>query len=67
VVSLNIPHEKNKPHGIVTVSIGITTGDSIYEQNITAYLQRAEEAVYISKQEGGNSHTCLSFERGERV
>jgi PleD family two-component response regulator len=61
-MALNVPNKQNKPFGIVTVSVGVTTGHASTAQNITAYLQRADEALYMSKQKGGNCHTCLSFE-----
>ena len=56
----NILHEKNEA-GIVTVSIGITTSKVDSTQGSTDYIKRADEALYISKQNGRDKATYLSF------
>jgi len=60
VQDLKIPHEKNVS-GWVTISIGITTGQVAYTHNWSDYLKRADEALYMSKQNGRNQSTFLNF------
>jgi len=52
-----IPHDKNDAAGIVTVSIGITTGNTEYTQTGDDYIRRADEMLYQSKQNGRNRYT----------
>lgn len=56
VRELKIPHEKSE-FGVVTVSIGITTGSNIHLNTRDDYLKKADEALYISKKEGRNRST----------
>jgi len=56
-----IPHEKNDVAGIVTVSIGVTTGNAEYTRSGTDYIKKADEALYMSKQSGRNKYTFISF------
>jgi len=58
---LNIPHSKNKAASCVTVSIGVTTAKVTYPQNTGDYIKRADEALYISKQDGRNRYTFSPF------
>ena len=59
---LKIPHEKNDSgNGVVTVSIGIATGNSMIYQNSEEYLKRADDALYLSKNEGRNKYTFLAM------
>ena len=62
VQALNIPHEKNDAASCVTISIGITTGDVMHGQNYKDYLKRADEALYMSKDNGRNQYTYIDFE-----
>ena len=62
VQALNIPHEKNEAAGYVTVSIGITTGNVQHGQDCYAYLKRADEALYMSKNNGRNRYSYIDFE-----
>ena len=57
---LKIPHEKNEP-GIVTISIGIATGEYSHTQSWEDYLKKADEALYMSKQSGRNKFTFLDY------
>jgi len=58
--NLQIPHENNKD-GIATVSIGITTGILNYTQSWEEYLNKADEALYLSKNSGRDRCTFLAF------
>jgi len=57
----NIPHEKNEVADCVTVSIGITTGSVEHGQTFEDYIKRADEALYMSKNNGRNQYTYLDF------
>jgi len=58
---LKIPHEQNNNEGIVTISIGITTGYETYKRTWNDYIKKADEALYISKRSGRNKCTFLSM------
>jgi len=58
---LKIPHEKNEAAEYVTLSIGVTTGNVEYKQDLDMYLKRADEALYTSKESGRNKYTYLDF------
>jgi diguanylate cyclase (GGDEF)-like protein len=60
VRNLNIPHKKNTGK-IATISIGIATGDYTQTQNWADYQRKADEALYMSKNNGRNRYTLLSF------
>lgn len=57
-----ILHEKSAAASYVTISIGITTGRVKHAQSSDEYIKRADEALYISKNNGRNKCTFLSFE-----
>jgi len=57
----NIPHEKSEVADCVTVSIGITTGSVEHGQTFEDYIKRADEALYMSKNNGRNQYTYLDF------
>ncbi|MDR2921982.1 MAG: diguanylate cyclase [Treponema sp.] len=55
---LKIPHAENVGK-IVTISIGISTGDYTHTQNWANYQKKADEALYMSKNNGRNRYTFL--------
>jgi len=57
----NIPHEKNEAASCVTISIGITTGNVLHEHDGGEYIKRADEALYMSKQNGRNKYTYIDL------
>ena len=57
----NIPHEKNEVADCITVSIGITTGSVEHGQTGEEYIKRADEALYMSKNNGRNQYTYLDL------
>ena len=61
VSELKIPHEKNDASPNVSISIGVTTGKVEYKHDLSMYLKRADEALYISKESGRNKFTYLDF------
>jgi diguanylate cyclase (GGDEF)-like protein len=61
VRDLNIPHEKSDAANCVTISIGITTGYIDPTQNGNEFIERADVALYMSKQNGRNKCTFLDF------
>jgi diguanylate cyclase (GGDEF)-like protein len=58
---LKIPHE-DYDEGFVTVSIGITSGSPTHKQSWNEYMEKADEALYISKHEGRNRCTFLALQ-----
>ena len=62
VMELNMPHEKNEVASCVTVSVGVTTGDTKSFQNADDYIERADEALYVSKRDGRNRYTYLGLD-----
>ncbi|MCL2638557.1 MAG: GGDEF domain-containing protein [Oscillospiraceae bacterium] len=61
VRSCNIPHEKNPP-GYVTVSIGVTTVVTKHTHKWEDYIECADKALYMSKQNGRDRSTFLEFD-----
>ena len=62
IQALNIPHEKNDAADCVTISIGVTTGNVMHGQDYSDYLKRADDALYMSKNDGRNRYTYLDFD-----
>jgi len=60
VKAKEIMHSKNGP-GVVTVSIGVTTGQVIHPQDGPEYIKRADRALYMSKMNGRNRYTYINF------
>jgi len=62
---LNAVRELKRPHesinGIVTISIGFTTGYQTTLQTWNDYVKKADEALYLSKNNGRNRYTYLSL------
>jgi len=61
VIERNIPHRKNEVADCVTVSIGVTTIKVKHTHKIADYIKRADEGLYMSKQNGRNRYTFLKF------
>ena len=61
VEKLNIQHEASAIAVHVTVSIGGTSGRVTHLQGGDDFLKRADEAMYISKQNGRNRYTYLGL------
>jgi two-component system chemotaxis response regulator CheY len=60
VESLQIVHEKNPPHSLVTVSIGLAAFKATEANMVDGCLQRADEALYWSKDTGRNRISAWS-------
>ena len=56
---LDIPHAGNDAAPCVTISIGVTTGSVEFTQTQEEYIKSADEALYMSKQNGRNRYTFL--------
>jgi len=57
----DIPHEASNVASHVTVSIGVTTGIVQHTHSGDNYIQRADKALYMSKQNGRNMYTFLQL------
>lgn len=57
VRSLNIPHEASEVAPHVTLSVGVTVGRVTQDSSIRAFIERADAALYESKQGGRNRYT----------
>ena len=62
VRSLVIPHSGSDVAPNVTVSVGLVAGKVTFAQSWEDYIKRADEALYMSKQNGRNQYTYLDFE-----
>jgi len=62
IYECNIPHEKSDAARFVTISIGGTTGIVKHSHNDSDFIKRADEALYISKQDGRNKYTFKSLD-----
>ena len=62
VRALDIPHAGSDTAPCVTVSIGVTTGTVEFTQNQDEYVKRADQALYMSKQNGRNKYTYLKLD-----
>jgi diguanylate cyclase (GGDEF)-like protein len=60
---LCIPHKKNEVADHVTISIGATTVHPVRGDKYTDYIQFADEALYMSKQNGRNRYTYKDYNR----
>ena len=62
IASINIPHETSDAAPYVTVSVGGTTAQVMYTQTPEDYIKRADQALYISKNNGRARYTFLECE-----
>lgn len=56
-----LTHEKSDVADHLTVSIGVTTGNAEYTHSGSDYIERADEALYMSKQSGRDRYTFLDY------
>jgi len=61
VAALNIPHSDSAIADHVTISIGVTTGKVEHKQKNEEYFIRADEALYLSKNNGRNRYSFKTF------
>ncbi|MCL2042885.1 MAG: GGDEF domain-containing protein [Treponema sp.] len=61
IIERGIPHEQNEVAGCITVSIGVTTVKVRYNHKVEHYVNHADKALYMSKQNGRNRYTFLKF------
>jgi len=54
-----IPHEASSVANYITISIGVTTGTVLHTYTGDNYIQRADKALYMSKQNGRDKYTFL--------
>lgn len=59
--NLKIPHSRNDASEYVTISVGGTCGNTEVFWDAQAYISRADQALYRSKQEGRNRYTFLDM------
>ena len=59
--ALEIPHADSSAAPHVTVSAGVTTGKAAHRQSWEDYINRADKALYMSKQGGRDRYTYLDF------
>jgi len=66
VRALDIPHSDSSAAPYVTVSIGCTTDRVVYGQQWEEHVKRADEALYMSKNNGRNMVTFSNPEQPEQ-
>jgi diguanylate cyclase (GGDEF)-like protein len=57
----NIPHAKSDVASYVTVSIGSVTGKVIHTYTGADFIKKADQALYISKQNGRDRYTAVDM------
>lgn len=62
VSNCKLSHEKNKVADYVTISAGVTSGIVGKEDTGEAFIKKADEALYQSKQNGRNCYTFIPKE-----
>ena len=66
VREVDLPHEDNRPHGSVTVSIGIAVCGPGRSETTTEVLHRADVVLYRAKDSGRNAVIVDSADGGQR-
>ncbi|MBE9222545.1 diguanylate cyclase [Cyanobacterium stanieri LEGE 03274] len=61
IALLEIPHESSEVSKYLTLSIGIATTIPSYEDNPDNLIQKADEALYLAKQEGRNQFKTFVY------
>jgi len=61
VRTLEIPHINSDIADYVTISIGATTAQVKHNHKYMSYIERADEALYESKEKGRNKYTHLKY------
>jgi diguanylate cyclase (GGDEF)-like protein len=56
-----VPHSKSDVADYVTISIGVATGKVDYFQSGSDYIKKADEMLYMSKQNGRNKYKIFLF------
>lgn len=62
IKTANIPHTSSCVADYVTVSMGIVSDMASYTTSPIDYIKRADEALYISKENGRNRFTITSLQ-----
>lgn len=62
--ALQIPHIKNEPQGIATLSGGAITCIPSQRLSLEAILKQADERLYQAKREGRNLCLCCNYQEG---
>ncbi|MCL2834260.1 MAG: GGDEF domain-containing protein [Treponema sp.] len=61
IKDFNIPHEKSEVSDRMTISIGIVTGGSNFSLTGDDYINKAGDALLVSKQNGRDRYTLLNI------
>ena len=62
VQNLAIPHAGNQSTGYITASFGFTAAKVMNTHSYFDFIKKADQALYVSKQNGRNRVTYLEFE-----
>jgi len=62
MLNWTLPHEGAGVDGVVTLSIGVVGAKPSRERNAEWFIQEADQALYLSKQNGRNKVTAVSYQ-----
>jgi len=65
IESLGIPHKNSDIADYVTISIGATTIKVKHNDQYMDYVERADKALYMSKETGRNKYTHIKYDEGD--